>query len=92
MWRCSIDCMGSITLDVNFPLHLFDQLVCIYGDKRKDSDNLTHIQDLRKYISELLHEKQILLQFTLQIDGGGEYNVQSVREADLLAYSRLLLL
>ena len=90
MWRFTIDCMGSMSLEVNFPLVQLERLLRIYGEGN-DTDRLTNIDDWIKFVTKLLHEKEVLLQFTLLQDGAGQYYIMNMREVDLLAFSRLML-
>jgi len=91
MWRCFINCMGTMSFEVNFPFHLLDPLLCLYGDERIDPETLPDAHHWSKFLSELVHKNEVLIHFNLEVDKIGDYQVVSIHEADLLVYSRLLI-
>jgi hypothetical protein len=90
IWRFTVDCMGSTSIDVNFPSHLLDDLLRIY-DEDNDSDIMSQFGEWKVFVQKLVTRKEILVQFVLLQGGGEEYFVHSIREADLLGLSRILI-
>jgi hypothetical protein len=82
--------MGSTSIDVNFPSHLLDDLLRIY-DEDNDSDIMSQFGEWKVFVQKLVTRKEILVQFVLLQGGGEEYFVHSIREADLLGLSRILI-